>query len=82
MGQDQLYDEIKEIVAYIIEEEPEDIDGDAVFVKEYDVDSMMALEILAAIEKKYKIKIPEERLVNITTLNESVALTNEFIDKK
>ena len=82
MGQDQLYDEVKEIVADIIEEEVEDVDGDAVFVEEYDVDSMMALEILAAIEKKYKIKIPEERLVNITTLNKSVALTQEFIDKK
>jgi len=79
MAQEQLYNDIKNIVADIIEVEEDEINGDAVFVEEYDVDSMMALEILAAIEKKYKIKIPEERLANISTLNETVSLTKEFI---
>ena len=81
MEREQLYDEIKEIVADIIEVDEDEIDGDAIFVEKYDVDSMLALEILATIEKKYKIKIPEERLANITTLNETVSLTKEFIDK-
>lgn len=81
MEREQLYNEIKEIVADILEVDEDEIDGDAIFVEKYDVDSMLALEILATIEKKYKIKIPEERLANITTLNETVSLTNEFIDK-
>ena len=81
MEREQLYSEIKEIVADTLEVEEDEINGDAIFVEEYDVDSMLALEILATIEKKYKIKIPEERLANITTLNETVSLTQEFIDK-
>ena len=81
MEREQLYSEIKEIVADTLEEDEDEINGDPIFVEEYDVDSMLALEILATIEKKYKIKIPEERLANITTLNETVSLTQEFIDK-
>ena len=79
MEQEQLYNDIKNIVADIIEVDEDEIKGNAVFVEEYDVDSMMALEILAAIEKKYKIKIPEERLANISTLNDTVSLTKEFL---
>jgi len=81
MDREQLYNEIKEIVADTLEVDEDEINGDAIFVEEYDVDSMLALEILASIEKKYKIKIPEERLANITTLNETITLTQEFIDK-
>jgi acyl carrier protein len=81
MDREQLYNEIREIVADTLEVEEDEINGDAIFVEEYDVDSMLALEILASIEKKYKIKIPEERLANITTLNETISLTQEFIDK-
>lgn len=40
---------------------------------------MMALEIVACIERKYKIRIPEERLVEVQTLNDSVRLTLDAI---
>lgn len=79
MEQDQLFWEIKKIVADVIEVDEKEFDGGTKFVDDLDVDSMMALEILVAIEKKYRIKIPEERLENITNLNESVAMTREYI---
>jgi acyl carrier protein len=82
MEQDRLFKEIKKIVADVIEVEEDEFDGETKFVDELEVDSMMALEILVAIEKKYKVKIPEERLENITNLNESVALAREFIEGK
>ncbi len=74
--------EIKNLIARIIEKEPEEIDPNARFAEDLGVDSMMALEILAAIEKKYKITIPEEKLMQFTTLNETIKIAKEFLDKK
>ncbi len=42
----------------------------------------MALEILAAIEKKCRIVIPEDYLPKLTTLNQTVRLVREIINKK
>ncbi len=77
-----IEEEIRNLVAMIIEKDPAEIDPDAKFFQDLGVDSMMALEILAAIEKKYKITIPEEKLAKITTLNETIALAKEYLDKK
>jgi acyl carrier protein len=77
-----IEEEIKQLVATVIEKEPAQIDPDAKFFQDLGVDSMMALEILAAIEKKYKIAIPEEKLAQITTLNETINLAKEYIAKK
>jgi acyl carrier protein len=74
--------EIKDLIAKVIEKEPDEIDPNARFAEDLGVDSMMALEILAAIEKKYKITIPEEKLMQFTTLNETVKIAKEFLDKK
>ena len=64
--------EILEIVSTIVEKEPNKIPPDAHLVQEVGADSMMALEILAALEKKYRIIIPEEKLKQMTTLNKIV----------
>jgi len=72
-------EEIKDLVATIIEKPANEIDPEANFFKDLGVDSMMALEILAAIEKKYKISIPEEKLAQLTTLNQTIAVAKEFI---
>lgn len=82
MEQDQLFWEIKKLVADVIEVDENEFDGETKFADDLEVDSMMALEILVAIEKKYKIKIPEERLESITNLNDTAALTKEFVEKK
>jgi acyl carrier protein len=79
METDKLFYEIREIIAEIIEVDEDEIQGDTRFREDLEVDSMKALEILVAVEKKYKIKIPEERLKEIRSLNDSVALAKEFI---
>lgn len=77
-----LENDIRSLIAEIIEKDPAQITPDAKFVEELGVDSMMALEILAGIEKKYKIAIPEEKLTQITTLKETVAIAKEFLEAK
>ena len=75
----RVEEDIKNLVAAIIEKDPDQINPDANFFKDLGVDSMMALEILAAIEKKYKISIPEEKLAQLTSLNQAIAVAKEYI---
>lgn len=82
MQLENLENEIKNIIAEIIEKEPSEITPEAKFVEDLGVDSMMALEIMAAIEKKYKIAIPEEKLPQLATLKDTVAVAKEFLANK
>ncbi len=75
-------EDIRNLVAEILETEPSEIASDAHFVKDLGMDSMMALEILAGIEKKYRIVIPEDALPKFTSLNETAAIIKDVIAKK
>jgi len=74
-----IENEIRTIIADVTEIEPEKITMGANFVEELGMDSMMALEILAALEKKYKIRIPEEKLMKLNNLKETISLTKEYL---
>ena len=65
---EQVKKEVKTIVAEIIEMPEEEIKDESAFVDDLGVDSMMALEIVAVIEKKFKVPIPEEEIPTITSL--------------
>ena len=73
--------DLRALVATILEVEPDTIDAQASFVKDLGMDSMMALEILASIEKKYKIVIPEETLAKFTSLSQTVKIVQDMLDK-
>ena len=73
---------IRELVAEILESEPESLDPNAHFVKDLGMDSMMALEILASIEKKFRIVVPEEMLPKFTNLNQTVLIVKDIVAKK
>lgn len=77
----KLEDELRSLIAEIVEIEPEKITPDASFVEDLGMDSMMALEILASIEKKYKLRIPEENLIKIADLNKVVELVGKLLNK-
>jgi acyl carrier protein len=66
-----LKEEIRSLIAEIAEIDtiPEDT-----HFKELGIDSMMGVEIVAAIERQYQIKIPDSELQQITTLNKSYEL--------
>ena len=73
--------DIRALVAEVLETEPEKIDGKANFVKDLGMDSMMALEILAAIEKKYRIAIPEDTLPKFTSLDVTTNIVKGLLKK-
>lgn len=76
---DNIEHDVRQIIAEIIEKNPDEIDPEARFVEDLGVDSMMALEMLAALEKKFKIAMPEENLAKILTLNQTIALVKELL---
>lgn len=67
--QEQL-DEIREIVAEVLELEPEEVTETSHFVEEHEADSLRAIEILARLEKKYKVEIPQSELPKMVNLTE------------
>ncbi len=71
--------DVRKLIADIIEMEPDQILPDAHLVEDLGMDSMMALEILASIEKKFRIKIPEEDLPKITTLQNAIELAKKYV---
>ena len=77
-----LSNDLREMVAEILEIEPSVIDGDAGFVKDLGMDSMMALEILAGIEKKYRIVVPEDSLPKFISLNKTVEIIQNVMGDK
>ena len=79
MGTNNVDQEVRNLIAEIIEMDPSEITPDAGLVEDLGMDSMMALEILAALEKKYKIKIPEEELPKITTLSRAIELAKKYV---
>ena len=72
--------EVTVLVAEIAEMEEADVwaQKEANFFKDLEMDSLLALEILAKLEKQYKIEVPEERLPEITTLTKTVALVRSL----
>jgi acyl carrier protein len=75
----QIEQVIRQLIAEIIEMEPDQIDPDAHLVEDLGMDSMMALEILAGIEKRFKIELPEEELPNISTVNKAIEVAKKYV---
>jgi acyl carrier protein len=69
-----MKEELRALIAEIAEKE--EIPDDASF-KDLGIDSMMGVEIVAAIERKYQVKIDDAELAQVTTLNASTALVQK-----
>ncbi len=67
------------IIAAIAEVSKSKIKPDTNLTEALNIDSMMALEILTAIEKTYKIEIPEESLPKMTSLKEIMKLVKKLL---
>ncbi|MGI9592259.1 MAG: acyl carrier protein [Myxococcota bacterium] len=79
----QLEQEITAIVAEVTEIDDKELwdQRDKHFMEDLEIDSMLALEIVASIEKKYRIEIEEEELLDITSLNATIQLVQRLLDK-
>ena len=69
---DHIRAEVKKLIAEVTEREPEEISDTALFADELGVDSLMAMEVMVAVDKKYKINIPEDEFAKIKNVNDAV----------
>ena len=69
-----MKEELRALIAEIAEKD--EIPDDVSF-KDLGIDSMMGVEIVAAIERKYQVKIEDAELAQVTTLNASMALVQQ-----
>jgi acyl carrier protein len=61
-------DELHTLVAEVLELEPEELSEDSNFVADHGADSLMAIEILARIERDLGVQIPQDALSELTDL--------------
>jgi acyl carrier protein len=82
MSEEQIRLEIKRLIAQITECEPEQIPDQALLKEELGVDSLMAMEMMVAMDKKFHIDIPEEHFNTITTVDEAVAVVKRYLPEQ
>jgi len=72
--QANMKEELRALIAEIAE--MDEIPDDVTF-KDLGIDSMMGVEIVAAIERKYQVKIDDAELALVTTLSSSMELVQK-----
>jgi acyl carrier protein len=65
--------EIKKLIAVVTEREPEEVADSALLVDDLGVDSLMAMEVMVTVDKKFKINIPEDEFAQIRTVEDAVS---------
>lgn len=74
--------EIVSIISDVSGFDMEEITPEKNFFKDLDVDSIKAIEITVAIEKKFKVSVRDEDVPKISTVKEAVALVNNLLSQK
>lgn len=75
---EELLKEVKTLVSKVIKLPEEKLDPQANLFSDFGVDSLLGVEIFAALDRKYGISVPEEKLRSINTLNDIVAIVKEL----
>jgi acyl carrier protein len=70
-------EELRELIAEVLELEPEELTDDGNFADDYGADSLRAIEILARIEKRFDVELPQSQLPEMTDLNAVYRLVSE-----
>jgi len=74
--------EIISIISDVSGFDEEEITPEKNFYKHLEIDSIKAIEITVALEKKFKISIRDEDVPNITTVKQAVELVNTLLNQE
>ncbi len=75
---DNIEKEVREIISKVAKIKPEELKEDSNLFQDLGVDSLVGVEIIAAIDKKYSLDIPEEKLEEVQTVKELVNMVKEL----
>ena len=79
---DLVLAEMKKLIATVTEREPEEVAEDDQLTSDLGVDSLMAMEIMVTVDKKFKIDIPEEEFATIKTVGDAVAMVMKYLPEE
>lgn len=79
---DNLQQEMQGLVSGVTGRSPEELRPDANLWSDLGIDSIKAVEIAVAIEKRYKVNIRDEQIPKITNINQAVDALREALKKK
>ena len=81
--------EVKEVIRDLITEIAEDMEVDeekitnsAHLIEDMDLDSMALLEVLASMEKKFNISIPESEFSQLTSIDKCTVTVEKYLAEK
>lgn len=75
---DQITREIKALVSRVIKVPEDKITPEANLFTDLGVDSLLGVEIFAALDKKYGVEVPEDRLRGVSTIKDIVNLLRDL----
>ncbi len=79
---ENLEQELIELIANVTGRDTPDLKPEVNFWKDLGVDSIKAIEITVAIERKFKVSIRDEQIPMITTIAEALKILKEALEKK
>lgn len=85
MNQEAIKTEIRELITDIAEDmdiDEKTITDDALFIDDMGLDSMALLEVLATMEKKFGVSIPESEFPNITSITKCAETVEKYVAEK
>lgn len=82
MTREEIFEEVKKLIADSMRVEPQDIKEDSKFVDDLGADSLDIVELVMAMESKFEIEIPDDDAQKIKTVGEAVDYLLNRINSK
>lgn len=77
-----LEQQLKQLIADVSGRQVEEIKPEANFWNDLGIDSIKAIEITVAIERRFKISIRDEQIPQIATIAQAIEVVKSALEKK
>ena len=81
MTHDSIDTRVREIIAGVARQDLASVTGDDDLVAVLGVDSLQGLQILAAVEKRFDIRLPDDELVRMRTIGAIVDAVARLLER-
>ena len=82
MSDNTIETEVISIIADVSGFEVEEINPNSKLADDLEIDSIKAIEIVVALEKKYKISVRDDDVPKITTVHETTELVSRLLQQE
>lgn len=81
MQTQEIRTKVKQIIANITNIDPEEIPDNASYIEDLQLDSLSLLEIGVDVDYEFKLGVPEEKLQELRTVEDSVQLVAQRLSE-